>query len=138
MGEGWREGKVWMRVLRSGQPGPDRCYQGRMPRYADCLVLGPGRKQQAGQRLRQRIDRSKVFQFIWEDVWMSTLGLTKMMIPSASFCQFSALLLFSSFAASEYTEKNGPELSLELDSSCNGGFVVIVGLSPQGSSTIHS
>jgi hypothetical protein len=133
MGAVWQQGKVWMRVLRSGRLGPDRCCQGRMLRYPDCLASGPGLKQQAGQRLRQRIDQSKAFQFICEDVWMSTLGLTKMMIPSASFCQCSALLLSSSSAALEYMSKISPELSPRLDSPCSGGFGVVE-LSPWRSS----
>ena len=137
MGAVWREGKEWMRVLRSGRPGPDRCCQGRKPRYPDCLVSGPGRKQQEGQRLRRRIDQSKTFRFICEDVWMSTLGLTKMTISLASFCQCSAMFLSTSSAALEYTEKRSPEPSPELDSPCDCGFGGVVGLPSLGSSAIH-
>jgi hypothetical protein len=138
MGAVWRQGKKWMDVLRSGQRELDRCCRGRMRRYPDCLVLGPGLSQQGGQRLRLRIDRSKEYQFICKDVWTPTQGLTKMTIPSASFCQRSAISLSSSFAASEYIEKSGPELSPKLDSPCNGRFDVVVRLSPQRLSTIDS
>jgi hypothetical protein len=43
-----------------------------------------------------------------------------MRIPSASFCQRSAILLSSSSAALEYMEKRGPELSPKLGSPCDG------------------
>jgi hypothetical protein len=133
----WRQGKVWMRVLRSGRREPDKCYQGRMPRYPDCLVSDPGRKQQGGQRVRQRIDRSIVFRFIYKDRRMSMRGLTKMRIPSASFCQRSTISLSSSSAALEYMVKRGPELSPKVDSSRNGWFDVVTGR-PRRSSTTHS
>jgi hypothetical protein len=50
--------------------------------------------------------------------------LTKIRIPSASFCQLSTILLSSSSAALEYMEKNGPELSPnpELGSPCDDRF----------------
>ena len=133
----WRQGKEWTSALRSGLREPDRCSQGRMRRYPDCLVLGPGRSQQGAQQLRQRKDRSRAFQFVCEGVWMPTQGLTKMTIPSASFCQRSTISLSSSFAASEYMEKSGPELSQKLDSPCNCWFGVVKGWSWR-LSTIHS
>jgi hypothetical protein len=46
-----------------------------------------------------------------------------MRIPSASFCQVLTIFLSSSSATSEYIEKNGPELSPELDFLCDGLFV---------------
>jgi hypothetical protein len=58
----WRQGKESMSVLRSGRREPDRCCQGRMRRYPDCFASGPGLSQQGVRRLRQRIDRSIVFQ----------------------------------------------------------------------------
>jgi hypothetical protein len=107
----WRQGREWTSVLRSGRREPDRCYQGRMRRYPDCLASGPGLSQQGAQRLRLRIDRSIVFQFICKDRQKRTRGLTKKRIPSASFCQRSTILLSSSSAALEYMEKSGPELT---------------------------
>ena len=47
---------------------------------------------------------------------MRAQGLTKMRIPSASFCQLLTIWLSSSSAALEYMEKNGPELSPKLGS----------------------
>jgi hypothetical protein len=92
------------------------------------LASGPGLSQQGVQRLRQRIDRSIVFQFICKDSRMPTRGLTKKRMPSASFCQRSTNLLSSSSAALEYMEKSGPELSPKLDSPpdscCDGLFCV--------------
>jgi hypothetical protein len=65
-----RQGKGWMSVLRSGRQEPDRYCQGGMRRYPDSLASGPERSQQGGQRLRQRIDRSIVFQsFAKIDEW---------------------------------------------------------------------
>jgi hypothetical protein len=115
-----RQGKEWMSVLRSGRREPDRCCQGRMRRCPDCLASGLGLSQQEVQRLRQKIGRSTVSQFICKDRRMPTRGLTKMRMPSASFCQRSTILLSSSSAALEYMEKSGPELSPKLDSSCDG------------------
>jgi hypothetical protein len=123
----WRQGKEWTSVLRSGRREPDRCYQGRMRRYPARLASGPGLSQQGAQRLRQRIGRSIVFQFICKDRQMRTRGLTKKRMPSASFCQRSTILLSSSSAALEYMEKSGPELSPKLDSppdGCDGLFRV--------------
>ena len=98
-----------------------RCCPGRMLRYPDCLVSGTGRlrkRRKGAQKLQQRINQSIVFRFMRKDLWMVTRGLTKMRIPSASFCQRSIILLSSS-AALEYMKKKGPELSPKLDSPCN-------------------
>ena len=126
----WRQGKEWMGVLRLDQREPDRCCQGRMQRYPDCLASGLEQSQPGGQRLRQRIDRSIVFQFICKVRRIPTRGLTKKRMPSASFCQRSTILLSSSSAALEYMEKRGPELSPKLDSPCRGWL--------RRSSTIHT
>jgi hypothetical protein len=56
---------------------------------------------------------------------MLTDELTKMRIPSASFCQRSTILLSSSSAALEYMEKSVPELSPKVDvppDGCGGGL----------------
>ena len=60
----WRQEKEWMNVLWSGQRELDKCCQDRMRRYPDCSTSGPGLSQQGGQRLRLRINRSILFQFM--------------------------------------------------------------------------
>ena len=127
----WRQEKEWMGGLRSGRREPDRCCQGRMRRYPDCSASSPGLSARGGQRLRQRIDRSTVFHFRCRDrrIPIRGLRLTKMSMPSASFCQRSTILLSSSSAALEYMEKRGPELSPKLDFTCNGLSDVVTGCS---------
>lgn len=58
---------------------------------------------------------------------MPTKGLTKMTIPSVSFCQRTTISLSTFFAASEYMEKSVHGLSLKLRSPCNGWFGIVVG-----------
>ena len=132
----WRQEIEWMGGLRSGQRESDRCCQGRMRRYPDCSATSPGLSRRAEQRLRQRIGRSIVFHFISRDRRMPIRVLTKMRMPSASFCQRSTILLSSSSAALEYMEKRGPELSPKLDFPCNGWSDVVTGWSGR-SSAIH-
>ena len=116
MGEVLRQGRGWKRVLRSGRQEPRRYSQDRMQRYLGCLVSGPRRSRKGVPRLRQRINRSIMVQFTHTTTWMATQRLTKIRIPSASFCQRSTILLSSSSAALEYMEKSGPELSAKLES----------------------
>jgi hypothetical protein len=71
------------------------------------------------RRLRQRIDQSIVFRFMRKNICILTRVLTKMRVPSASFCQRSTILVSSSSAALEYMER-GPELSPKLDSPYDG------------------
>ena len=72
------------------------------------------------QRRRRRTNQSTSVQFMRVAVGKLRQGLTKMRIPSASFCQRSIFSSSSSFAIFEYKEKIGPELSPKLDSPCIG------------------
>jgi hypothetical protein len=93
-----------------------------MQMYPDCWGSGSGQLRQVAPQRQQRIDQSVVLHvIIHKERSMETRQrLTKMTIPSASFCQRSAISLSSSSAALEYIEKRRPELSPNLDSPCDG------------------
>jgi len=60
------------------------------------------------------------FQSVRTTVMGETLGHTNRMIPSASFCHRSAILVSSSSEIFEYMAKRGHELSTKLGSLCGG------------------
>src|SRR6267154_6699229 len=117
-----RQGTRWVCVLHSGQRESDRYFRGRMKRYPDCWGSGSGWLRQAARQRQRRINQSVVSHVIMrkERSMQTRQRLTKMISPSASFCQRSTILLSSSSAALEYMEKRGPEPSPKLDSPCDG------------------
>ena len=119
MGVVQRQEKEWMRALHLGWRESHRYFGDRMKRYPDCWGSNSGQTRQAAQQRQQRISQSIVFQIMHKEICMTPQGLTKIRMPSASFCQRSAIFLSSSSAALEYMEKSGPELSPKFDPPCD-------------------
>ena len=69
------------------------------------------------RQLQQRTDRSIFVDLICDVMSKISWELTKMRMPSASFCQRSAILLSSSSAILRYILKRGAERSVNLGCS---------------------